>query len=193
MAGTALSPRPLRRALLAGELRRAGHERWLQPSALAAHVALLSTDGVEEPLRYDQGTWFVLRQRYFAALIQNFAAVAAEYGLTALNPLLDPGFVAALARAGGRLGYDGRTDTFKALFGDVLPMPVVLRRSKASFNNVYTGPATREFARTWDGSGVDPELVDVDGLRRVWLSDRPTMATGQLLHSAWLAQQGARR
>lgn len=191
LAATALAPQSLRRALAVHDLRRAGHERWLRPAALAEHVSLLANESLAEPLRYDQGTWFVLRQRYFAALVQNFSAVAGEYGLRTLNPLLEPGFVAALAHAGGRWGYDGRTDTFKVLFSDVLPMPVLLRQSKASFNHVYTGPATREFARTWDGSGVDPELVDVEGLRRVWLSDRPTMATGQLLHSAWLARQSA--
>lgn len=191
LAATALAPRPLRRSLQVRQLRGAGHERWLRPAALARHAALIADDNLAEPLRYDQGTWCILRQRYFAVLVQNFAAVAADYGLRALNPLLDPGFVAALANAGGRWGFDGRTDTFKALFSDVLPMPLLLRQSKASFNTAYTGPATREFARSWDGSGVDPELVDIEGLRGVWLSDRPTMATGQLLHSAWLAQQGA--
>ena len=191
LAAGALAPRALRRAQLIRELQTSGHERWLRPAALARHTALLAEDIVGEPLRYDDGTWFIRRQRYFAALIQNFAGVAAGYGLTTLNPLLDAGFIAALARTGGRWGYRGRTDTFKALFSDVLPITVLSRTSKASFNTAYTGPATREFARTWDGSGVDPELVDIDRLRKVWLSDRPTMATGQLLHNAWLAQRGA--
>jgi asparagine synthase (glutamine-hydrolysing) len=33
-------------------------------------------------------------------------------------------------------------------------------------------------------------MVDVERLRTVWLSDEPTMATGVLLHSAWLATVG---
>ena len=78
-----------------------------------------------------------------------------------------------------------------ALFSDVLPPAVLGRTTKASFNLVNAGAATREFARTWDGSGVDEELVDVERLRSVWLSDEPTMAAGVLLHCAWLASVGS--
>jgi hypothetical protein len=34
---------------------------------------------------------------------------------------------------------------------------------------------------------VDPELLDVDELRRAWLSDRPNALTAALLQAAWLA------
>jgi hypothetical protein len=78
----------------------------------------------------------------------------------------------------------------QALFSDVLPQAVLCRTTKASFNHAHAGAATREFARTWDGRGVDEELVDVERLRSVWLSDQPTMAAGVLLHSAWLATTG---
>ena len=78
----------------------------------------------------------------------------------------------------------------QALFSDVLPQAVLRRATKASFNHAHSGAATREFARTWDGCGVDEELVDVERLRSVWLSDEPTMGTGVLLHSAWLASEG---
>jgi asparagine synthase (glutamine-hydrolysing) len=77
-----------------------------------------------------------------------------------------------------------------ALFSDVLPRAVLGRTTKASFNHAHAGEATREFARTWDGTGVDEDLVDPEQLRSVWLSDEPTMATGVLLHSAWLAGAG---
>ena len=124
--------------------------------------------------------------------MHNHSAAAADHGIRASDPLLDPGFVAALARAGGVTGFPGRTATMHALFSDVLPPAVLCRTTKASFNRVNAGPVTREFARSWDGSGVDEDLVDVDRLRSVWLSEEPTMAAGVLLHSAWLASTGGR-
>jgi asparagine synthase (glutamine-hydrolysing) len=147
-------------------------------------------DEVAEPLRYDAATWQVATRRSFATIAHNHAAVAAEYGIRASDPLLDPGFIAALARAGGAWGYSSRTSTMNALFADVLPPAVLNRSTKAWFNKAHAGGATREFARSWDGVGVDHDLVDADKLRAVWLSDEPTMAAGMLLQSAWLATAG---
>jgi hypothetical protein len=150
-------------------------------------VRLAAADATAEPLPYAAATRSITRQRSFATISHNHAAAAAEYGIRASEPLLDPRFVAALARAGGLTGPPGRTATMQAWFSDVLPQAVLCRTTKAAFNHAHTGAATREFARTWDGSGVDVESVDVERLRSVWLSDEPTMAAGVLLHSAWLA------
>jgi asparagine synthase (glutamine-hydrolysing) len=163
--------------------------RWLRREALENHARRVAADEAAEPLRYDAGTWFITRRRSFATISHNHAAVAAEYELKARDPLLDSGFLAALARAGGALGYSSRTATMTALFSDVLPPVILTRSTKAWFNEAHTGPATRDFARSWDGSGVDHGLVDADRLRSVWLSDEPTMAAGMLLHSAWLAAE----
>ncbi len=187
LAGTAILPRPFRNSMLRREIRTSGQSRWLTPQAFDRHIRLAAADESVEPLRYDSGTWFITRRRFFAAATHNYAAGAAEFGLKAYDPLLDSGFIAALAHSGGLWGYTGRTDTMRSLFGDILPAGTIARGSKASFNHAHTGSATRAFATGWDGSGVDRELVDVDELRRVWLSDEPTMATGLLLHEAWLA------
>lgn len=186
----ALLPRRARRRIARRMMRNSVQHRWLRPAAFEQHVRLLAADATVEPLGYAAATWSITHQRSFATISHNHAAAAAEYGVRASDPLLDQRFVAALAGAGGRGGFLGRTATMHALFSDVLPPAVLGRTTKASFNHAHAGEASREFARTWDGSGVDEELVDPERLRSVWLSDEPTMATGVLLHSAWLASVG---
>ncbi|GAB3811850.1 hypothetical protein GCM10028820_03780 [Tessaracoccus terricola] len=193
LAAVALLPRPARRLRSRRSTLSSKQSRWLTPEALRAHARATADESTLEPLRYDEATWFISRQRFLGVMAHNQAAEADVYGLRTLDPLIDHGFIAALARAGGGWGFNGRTATMRALFSDVLPDAVLSRTSKASFNNAYAGQFTREFAQTWDGTGVDPEYVDVEGLRRVWLSEQPTMATGMLLHSAWLASQGGQR
>ena len=104
-------------------------------------------------------------------------------------PLLDPGFVGALARAGGHGGWGGRTATMDALARDLLPANVVGRTSKAYFNRVFFGEESRAFAAAWSGRGLDETLVDPEALRREWLSEVPDFRTSLLLQSAWLADQ----
>jgi asparagine synthase (glutamine-hydrolysing) len=188
--GAAL-PRPLLERRLVRRAMDTPHSRWLRPAAMARHARRLAADEAQEPLRFDAGTWFLTRPRAFHALVHNHAAVASGFGLRVVEPLLDPGFIAALARWGGAWGPGGRTAMMTALFSDLLPAAVLERTSKAAFNLVYTGPATREFAQSWDGTGVDHDLVDAEQLRAVWLSETPTMSAGVLLHGAWLAAQGA--
>jgi asparagine synthase (glutamine-hydrolysing) len=104
-------------------------------------------------------------------------------------PLLDPGFVGALARAGGHGGWGGRTAIMNALARDLLPPNVVGRTSKAYFNRVFFGDESRAFAAAWSGQGLDDTLVDPESLRREWLSEVPDFRTALLLQSAWLADQ----
>jgi asparagine synthetase B (glutamine-hydrolysing) len=189
-AAQALLPRVIRRKWVASMVAMSVQSRWLRPEALKSHARRIAADEAAEPLRYDAGTWSITERRSFATISHNHSAVAAEYEIKARDPLLDAGFIAALARTGGAWGYNGRTATMRALFSDVLPPEILARSTKAWFNEAHTGPATRDFARSWDGSGVDHELVDADKLRSVWLSDEPTMAGGMLLHGAWLATEG---
>lgn len=186
-AVASLLPGSVHRARVSRAARNTTHSRWLQPAALAEHAHRIADDVIAEPLRFDEGTWYLTRLRAFRALTHNHSIVAAEHGLRAFEPLLNENFVASLARAGGRWGLGDRTQIMKFLFSDLLPTAVLERTTKASFNSVYTGQTTRDFAQRWDGSGVDPSYVDPERLRAVWLSDRPTMSTGVLLHSAWLA------
>jgi asparagine synthase (glutamine-hydrolysing) len=68
---------------------------------------------------------------------------------------------------------------------------VLSRRSKATFNHQFFGPATRAFADAWDGSGVDHDVVDADRLRQEWLADCPDGRTMGLLQEAWLVQHSS--
>ncbi|GAB3254606.1 asparagine synthase-related protein [Nocardioides dilutus] len=192
-SAAAALPRRVRQRYAQRVLQASVQRRWLRPAAFEGHVRLAAADAAAEPFHYGAATRSITRRRSFAIISHNHAAAAGEYGIRASDPLLDPRFVAALARAGGVTGFPGRTATMQDLFSDVLPQAVLCRTTKASFNSAHAGEATREFARTWDGQGVDEDMVDVERLRSVWLSDEPTMATGVLLHTAWLASAGLTR
>ncbi|MCC2593751.1 hypothetical protein LKO27_10075 [Tessaracoccus sp. OS52] len=189
-AATSLMPRPVRRLDFSRAASRETTMSWLTPSAVREHFRRAADDEVAEPLRYDAGTWFLTRRRFWSVLSHNQSMEAARYGLRIHDPLLNPHFLAALAHSGGRWGYNGRTATMRALFSDVLPPQLISRPTKAAFNHAYRGDTTQRFARSWDGSGVDTDLVDVERLREMWLSEHPTMATGLLLQTAWLASGG---
>jgi asparagine synthase (glutamine-hydrolysing) len=72
-----------------------------------------------------------------------------------------------------------------AIAGDHLPADVIGRVTKAYFHDVFFGPRARAFARAWDGSGVEPALVDADALRREWLSPVPDFRSMLLMHHLW--------
>jgi asparagine synthase (glutamine-hydrolysing) len=76
----------------------------------------------------------------------------------------------------------------RLLFADVLPEEIISRRTKALFGESFWGHYSREFGRSWNGEGVNPELVDVDALRGFWVGIPPPPApTLVLLKQAWLA------
>ena len=103
--------------------------------------------------------------------------------------LLDPIFLAALASAGGRLGFGDRTAVMRAIFAGALPDAVLSRPTKARYSEAFWGPRTREFAERWEGGGVDAELVDSAALRAEWLKPNPHEDSAMLLHAAWLSEQ----
>jgi asparagine synthase (glutamine-hydrolysing) len=178
-------PAPMREAAIVRQWSQIP-QPWLRPEVRRRALELLAGEMAAQPLRYDKATWWIARRRAWTVYQHNHARVAADHGITAIDPLLDRGFLAALARLGGRLGFTGRTATMVALFADLLPSEVLRRRSKAAFNGAHAGASLKAFAEDWDGSGVDPDLVDIGNLRREWLSDRPSPTTALLLQNAWL-------
>ncbi len=117
--------------------------------------------------------------------------LGASFGVHFSHPFLQPTFVDAIARTGGRFGYAGRTDAMQQIFGDLLPDAILARNTKASFNSAFHGRSTRAFAREWDGTGVDPAVVDVEVLRSLWLAPRVHPGTTPLLQAAWLASEAS--
>jgi hypothetical protein len=79
------------------------------------------------------------------------------------------------------------------LFGDLLPERLAGRRTKVCFDEAFWGPGSRSFAATWDGTGVDAGVVDVERLRRLWAEPLPDSHTYLLIQAAWLAARSESR
>jgi Asparagine synthase len=186
-----LLPRRARRRQAMAKWRAAQLQPWLRPATAEQHVRMLADDDSSEPLRWDRSLLWITRRRSVTVLAHNYGLLAAEHGVALGSPLLAPSFLGALGRHGGRWGYPGRTAAMSALFGDLLPRSVIERKTKAVFNRAFLGAATAEFARRWDGSGVDAEAVDPERLRQEWLSEIPSALSSPLLHAAWLHSERA--
>ncbi|MFC7877409.1 asparagine synthase-related protein [Isoptericola sp. NPDC057391] len=163
---------------------------WLSHGATERLADEIARDAAAEPLSFPRGLRWLLRRRASRVFLDTFGQVAAEHDVALAHPLLDDGFLGAVGRR-YPWGFTDRTAGMRAVFGTLLPDAVCARSSKASFNRAYLGAATRDFASRWDGAGVDPALVDVDGLRAAWLSGFPPGPTSLLLQQAWLASVGA--
>jgi hypothetical protein len=114
-------------------------------------------------------------------------ALAARAGAEYAAPYLDRSFLAALGCHLGLRGPRSRGAVMVRLFGDLLPHDLLTRPSKAVFNDVFWGEQSRAFAGSWDGRGVDPDLVDAERLRAAWLAPQPYAQAALPLHAAYLA------
>lgn len=140
-----------------------------------------------EPKNWRDRVHWWWQRRYLSLATNALDLLADDVDAVVVNPLLDPSFVAAVANQ-----IDpplGRTAWMVRLFADVLPDQVITRRGKAYFDEAMWNRHFRHFVAEWDGTGVDPELVDVEGLRREWTKPAPHFASALLLHSAWLARR----
>ncbi len=131
-------------------------------------------------------------RRQLALGLLSLDRLAADTGAEIAHPLLDPGFVSALATAGGRYGIGSRAATIAALLGDDLPAALQGRRSKALFEEVFWQAPARELMCRWDGEGVDREIVNAITLRSLWRGATLHPRTAHLLQQAWLAGHAAR-
>jgi hypothetical protein len=68
-----------------------------------------------------------------------------------------------------------------ALVGDLLPVDLTSRPTKASFGQVFFNRRSRAFAAGWDGTGLDPSIVNVPELQRIWASESPDARTYTLM------------
>lgn len=162
--------------------------KWLRP-AIRSRLARAATRGFEEPVMWRAAVRDAAASRGVILPSIAWERLAQAGGQKILVPLVDPGFVGALARAGGRYGWGTRTATMNGLARDLLPADVVGRKTKAYFNRVFFAEDSRAFAAEWSGRGLDDTLVDPEMLRREWLSDVPDIRTALLLQSAWLTDR----
>ena len=160
---------------------------WLRPEPQRQFLAALAKFEAEEPLSFASSVRLVPQRRAHAVTLRNRRYFARSFDVDLASPLLDADVVDALARDGGWLGRGDRTMTLRALASDLLPDAVLTRRSKAAFNAAFWSDHAQRFADQWTGEGVDTELVDVDKLRELWLSEGRKILSMALLQQAWLA------
>jgi asparagine synthase (glutamine-hydrolysing) len=187
-APAALAPAALRRHRA---FRTRYRRPWLRPAVEEELSRRDAADVAAFALHAGRNTWQFATRRCarlgYDTMRQLGHAMEVEY----VQAFAEPALVASTAAAGGFLGWTGRTATMRSLFGDLLPREVLERRTKALFANAVFTHHTREFARRWNGTGVDTTLVNPDALRDTWLSADPHAPSMTLLQQAWLAQRTA--
>ncbi len=165
---------------------------WLRRDAARALVDRLAHDAGSQPFDFRRSVARVPLTRSSVVGLANLAELAADRDVRPYEPLLDHRVAAAVADAGGRFGFSGRSAAMRALFDDLLPDPVLARTTKAHFTTASFDSATRSFASNWNGLGLNAELVDPAALRAQWAQpDGPTphAGTALLLQQAWLQNQ----
>lgn len=183
--GFAFMPRPLRRAVIA---RQAPVDAaWLRPRGRRAAKALMAADGAAEPRRLRERMAWWRRLRYLDIGVGAMELTARDTDVHLAHPLLARPFWRAVGAVAAPRGFASRTEGTRRLFGTLLPESIVARTSKASFQEPLWTARCREFALTWDGSGVPAEWVDAQALARHWREERPSAQTFTLLQAAWLA------
>ena len=180
-------PRSVRARIIAGEPAFRSYS-WLRPATRAAIARAHAYWFAREPVSYAEsvtGWWWPSR------LLQcNLAAkrlIAADHDALIAHPFADPRVLVAYGASRGAPGPPGRTWALRELVGDLLPRNVIERSTKSSFDAAFWTGTARSFATGWTGSGVDPELVDPEALRREWARSAPDGHSFALLQQAFLA------
>jgi len=182
----ATATRRLRRLVLRGDVP---DRPWLTEPARGAFARCWLEAASSEPARWDGYVRWLARRRTMASVQCSLELVLGESGVLAFHPLLDRSLLATLASAGGRAGLGNREALLRLLAGDDLPEPLLVRQSKAHFHHAYFRGPSRAFAKRWDGSGLDPAIVDAEELRRAWLGRMPRGSSALALQAAWLSAE----
>ncbi|MFG1841378.1 asparagine synthase-related protein [Micromonospora sp. NPDC049175] len=160
---------------------------WLRPTVAREAYRAQRAEQRAEPRRLRQRIAWHTRRRDLRMTCSALAALAAEHEATAIQPLLDEGFLAALAlRYGGHRNV-GRDRLLAEIVQGALPAEVTAPRRKARFLEVFFRTPTREFVSSWDGSGADEEVVDPEALRALWSRWPIPGGTASLVQQLWLA------
>jgi asparagine synthase (glutamine-hydrolysing) len=188
IAAAHLAPEPpARLSRAARALLRRRHVPWLRPVTRARWAAAIADDGRAFRGRYAESLVWRTRRRASVLGLHNLKLLAREYDVELVDPFDDPAFVAAIGRESGRWGPLSRTQAMERLFGDVLPRATLARQSKASFNGVLFGAASRAFADR--GVVADAELPHVYKRRVLeeWSKPTPSGLSALLLQASWLS------
>jgi asparagine synthetase B (glutamine-hydrolysing) len=165
---------------------------WLRPSArreVTRRFVAKTTEGRRTQRHYLER---LDGSRYLELVRAIFSALARDAGALLCEPFLDPRFFNAALAQRPPQGFPSRNAGLEAFFGDILPRIVAKRTSKANFTEVFWGPESRDFARHWDGTGLDPTVIDPDKLREEWSKPKPDARAQTPLQAAWLSSLGRR-
>jgi hypothetical protein len=183
----ALAPARLRRGVASRQVERSADRTWLRPEVAAWYKETSIDDVLRASLRYPRAVHQTANRRAAQTSMRNLDAVGRSLGVRYVHPFFDQEFLAALGVFGGGLGFPSRTATMHALFSGLLPDELNAREDKVYFNNAFIHGYSRAFLDTWDGTGLDTDLIDSDALREVWSQPVIHGGTFQLMHAAWLA------
>jgi Asparagine synthase len=164
------------------------YQTWLTAEAQAVQRSVLAAERVAvAPISWPEYLSEVGAERGLRLSARTLDSVCRSRDSAFVAPFLAPAFLAALARRGGRLGLGDRSSAMRAVFSTLLSDDILTRSSKATFGAAFWGPASRQFAKEWDGGGVDPAWVVPDALRAAWSAQRPVYGAALPLQAAWLA------
>jgi hypothetical protein len=186
--GFALAPVPLRHAPYPP--RGVFFPRLVPLVAGAEYADAVLDRASGEPRRWDQRVVWHAGARALYLAQSNLEVIGARDDVQVGNPLLHPEFLAALAQEGGPGGFGDRTEAMRHLVGDLLPTETIERVGKAAFGDAVWLDQARTFVESWDGGGLDPQLVDPERLRTAWRDDYPVFHSWSMLQAAWLASHG---
>jgi asparagine synthase (glutamine-hydrolysing) len=181
----AVSPSPLRRLFDPRRNRLASP--WLWPDVEREVASRHAAARTAEPVWWSARVAWQSRRRDVRLGAAALELVAEDAGARLVQPLLDSGFMAAVARAGGRRGFGSRLAAVAAMFGDVAPRAVLQRSAKARLDQAFWRSGSQKLARAWGGGDVDPALVDVEALKAIWRTDPPALRTATLLQQVWVS------
>lgn len=178
-------PRAVRE--LAWRARRPVRLPWLGPEGSRQLARAVAARWAEQSRSWAEAVEATIRHRNLRVAQAAFHTFARDADCALVEPLLDRRFVVAVGGNAPRRGYESRAAALEAHFGDLLPRATITRSTKASFTEVFWGPASRAFAARWDGAGLDAGLVDAQALRREWSKPTPDFRSVTALQAAWLA------
>lgn len=170
-----------------------GQFGWLHPAVARDVQRAHRAEERAEPHRLRHRIAWHARRRDLLLTCSALSRMAGDHQAAAIQPLLDEGFLAALAHCGGDRRGVGRDALLAEIVGDALPAEVITPRRKARFREVFLREPTREFVRSWDGTGADTDLVDADRLRDLWSRWPIPGGTASLVQQLWLAAYPAER
>jgi hypothetical protein len=172
-------------------MRSAVEDRaWLHPAARSEAASREAAVDAGYPMRWHHALRHWPTDRYYRAIRSTRALLAFDHAVVAVDPFLEPDALTALAAEGGFAGFPSRASALQLLVGDLLPMDILTRVTKASFGEAVFGPHFAAFRDQWRGDGIDTDLVDAKRLRETWRQPRPDFRSALLVHDV-LRRTGA--